>query len=83
MSSETVSDRKSMISLLSQILLTILFVGGYLWMVREFMTGAVKVDPTLKDVFVALIGVITGSVATVMNFWFSSSRSSQAKDEAR
>ena len=71
------------ISLLAQITLTILFVGGYLWMVKAFMTGAVKVDASLKDVFVALIGVITGSVATVLNFWFSSSRSSQAKDEEK
>lgn len=74
---------RATISLLAQILLTILFVGGYLWMVKEFMTGSVKVAADLKDVFVALIGVITGSVSTVLNFWFSSSRSSQQKDEAR
>lgn len=75
------SEAKSVISLIAQILITILFIGGYLWLVREFMTGAVKVDPALKDVFMTLIGVITASVTLVINFWFSSSRSSQAKDE--
>lgn len=69
------------VSLVAQILLTLIFVGGYLWVMNMFMIGQVVVAPEMRDVFIALIGVITGSVVTIMNFWFSSSRSSQAKDE--
>lgn len=69
------------ISLLAQIILTVLFVGGYLWVMQRFMSGAVVVAPEMAELFKTLISILTGSVITIMNFWFMSSRSSQAKDE--
>lgn len=69
------------ISLVAQIVLTIVFMVGYLWVLREFMGGHVKVSTDLLELFKALISIITGSLLTIVNFWFMSSRSSQAKDE--
>jgi hypothetical protein len=69
------------VSLIAQIVLSLVFIVGYLWLVKEFMSGEARVAADMKDVFIALVGVITGSVVTIVNFWFSSSRSSQAKDE--
>ena len=71
----------SKFSLFAQILLTVLFLIGFFWMLREVMSGTVLIPADLKDAFLTLLGVVTGSVLTIVNFWFSSSRSSQAKDE--
>ena len=72
-----------LISLVAQVVLTMLFVGGYLWVLRQFMVGAVTVVPELLELFKTLLSVLTGSLITILNFWFVSSRSSQQKDEQR
>lgn len=76
----SVTGIKAVMSLLAQILLSGLFVVGYFGMLYLFMTGNVRVPVELRDIFNNLIGVLTAMILLVMNFWFASSRSSQAKD---
>ena len=58
----------------AQILLSVLFLAGYFFVLWMFLTGAIKTPEAWRDALIALLGVITGSVGTVMTFWFSRSR---------
>jgi flagellar basal body-associated protein FliL len=68
------------VGVLAQILLSVIFTVGYMLVVYLFMTGKAHVAGDIKDVFVTIIGVLTAGELTIINFWFSSSRSSQDKD---
>lgn len=61
----------------AQILLTILFIGGYFIILWTFMKGEVRVQADYKDAFTALLGVLTASVVQLMSYWFSRQRTSQ------
>lgn len=65
-----------------QIWLSGLFIAGYFVLVALLLAKEIEIAESLRDVFQVLIGVTTASVATILNFWFGTSRSSQAKDEA-
>lgn len=62
---------------LAQILITLLFLGAYLAVFILFLTGNVKTQPEWKDAVIALLGVITGSIGTVVAFWFNRSRTQE------
>lgn len=65
-------------SLWPQIVLSGLFIVGYFVIVGLFFSASLEVP--MSDAFNVLLGVITGSVPTILAFWFGSSRGSQAKD---
>lgn len=72
----------------NQAALTWLFVLGYFAVVviLAYMTGKVEEDSMNMAMFGALttvLGVLTGGVTKVMNFWFGSSKGSQDKDQDR
>lgn len=56
--------------------LSIIFIVGYFFVLSQFMYGRVKVPGEYHDMMIALIGVITGSLSTVVQFWFSRQRTS-------
>jgi uncharacterized membrane protein YccC len=60
----------------AQIGLSVLFLAGYFAVLVVFLMGYVKTPPEWKEALIALLGVITGSVLTIVGFWFSRSRES-------
>lgn len=58
-----------------QLVLSFSFVGGYFAVLGIFLLGYAKVAPDYKEALIALLGVITGGVGTVLAFWFSRQRS--------
>lgn len=61
-----------------QALLSFLFIGAYFGILLEFMKGDVHVPAEFKDAFTALLGVLTATVVTIISFWFSRQRTSDA-----
>lgn len=58
----------------AQIVISVLFLVGYFAVLGAFLLGYIKTPEEWKDALVALLGVITGAVGTIMGFWFSRSR---------
>jgi protein-S-isoprenylcysteine O-methyltransferase Ste14 len=58
----------------AQIVISVLFLIGYFGVLAAFLLGWIKTPDTWRDALIALIGVITGSVGTIMGFWFSRGR---------
>lgn len=58
----------------AQIALSFSFVGGYFVILGIFLLGYVRVPLDYKDAFMTLLGVVTGSVGTVISYWFSRQR---------
>jgi len=63
------------------IALTALFIAGYFGLLYLLLSGRVQIPPGLRDLCLALIGVITANVPTIMAFWFGSSHGSIQKTE--
>lgn len=61
--------------------LTGLFIVGYFGLLYLLLSGNVQIPPALHDLSLALIGVITANVPTIMAFWFGSSHGSIQKTE--
>jgi|GEM_PF-1836408 len=62
----------------AQITLSLLFLLGYFAVLILFLLGHVKTAPEWRDALIALLGVITGAVGTIMAFWFSRGRPREA-----
>ena len=58
----------------AQIALSAVFLLGYFAVLVLFLLGKIHTPETWKDALVALLGVITGGVGIILNFWFSRSR---------
>ena len=69
--------------MIPQVLLSILFIGGYFVVLYSLIAGDLKIDNTLKDAILLLIGIITREVPTIMQFWFGSSHGSKNKDKSK
>jgi len=65
-----------------QIVLSILFIGGYFVILWAYLTGKVIVAPEVKDTATVLIGIMSASVTAIMGFWFGSSFGSREKTAA-
>lgn len=61
-----------------QAILTVLFFIGYFGILVMFQLGFAKIDPTFKDPYIALIGVLTAGIPGLLAFWFARSRASSA-----
>lgn len=60
-----------------QAYLSILFIVGYFYVFQTFLFGKVKIPGEFHDTMQTLLGVLTGSVTTILNFWFSRQRLSE------
>ncbi len=60
----------------AQIGLSIIFIAGYFSVVVLFLSGNIRTPPDWKDALTLLLGVITGSITTIVAFWFSRQRPS-------
>lgn len=65
-----------------QAILSITFIIGYFYVLRMFLIGQVKVPGEYHDMVIALIGVLTGSLATILQFWFARQRVSEPSPQA-
>lgn len=59
---------------IAQIVLSIVFIGGYFWVLSEFIQGNVKVPDGYKDAFLTVLGVLTAGVTGILAFWFARTR---------
>jgi Zn-dependent protease with chaperone function len=58
----------------AQIGLSTAFLLGYFVVLVLFVTGHIRTPPEWKEALIALLGVITGGIGTILSFWFSRSR---------
>jgi len=66
----------------AQILLSILFIGMFFYTLQKFLPSPEKLDPKeALEVAKMLLAVLTGSVVTIVAFWFSRSRSETMKNQ--
>lgn len=65
----------------AQITLSVLFIGGYFFVMGLFLLGYVQVAPVWRDQIGVLLGVLTGAVMTIVGFWFSRMRAQQHKED--
>lgn len=61
-----------------QAALTLLFLWEYFRILNMFMSGSARPPAEWKDMVIALLGVLTGSITTIIAFWFSRQRTSSA-----
>lgn len=57
-----------------QAILTLLFLWEYFQVLHAFLGGYAKPPSEWKDTIIALLGVLTGSVLTIITFWFNRQR---------
>lgn len=60
----------------AQVVLSVVFVGGYFLILYMFVTGQVKPPPDYKEMIMTLIGVLTAGVGMILSFWFQRVRGS-------
>jgi hypothetical protein len=69
-------------TLAARVILSVLFVVGYSWIVATVLRPGVGFTPEVKEILLFLLGALTTSVVTVVNFWFSSTQGSADKTVA-
>lgn len=60
-----------------QAMLSVTFIVGYFYVLNQFLFGRVKVPGEYHDMMIALLGILTGSISGVIQFWFARQRSSE------
>lgn len=58
----------------AQVAITAIFLGGFFAVFMCILLGYIRTPVEYKDALIALLGVITGSIGTIVTFWFSRSR---------
>jgi Zn-dependent protease with chaperone function len=72
------ANTRLLLTMTAQVVLSGLFITGYFFLLWQFMRGNVKVPADYKEMFIALLGVMTAGVGTILAFWFSRQRPSDA-----
>lgn len=60
-------------SLKPQMILTLLFVGGYFGLLYLLFGGVVQLDPTVRDPANILLGALSAGIPMILKFWFGES----------
>lgn len=58
----------------AQVTLSVVFLAGYFAVLILFVLGYIRTPPEWKEALIALLGVITGGIGTILGFWFARSR---------
>ena len=66
-------------SIAPQVLLSIIYTGGYFWLMFMLISGGVTIPTDIMPMVMTLLGVLTAGQAQIMNFWFGSSSGSKEK----
>lgn len=72
-------DMATKTTLTPQMVLSVLFVGGYFVILFLLMSGHITIETAIKDTVLLLLGLLTREVPTIMQFWFGSSFGSKKK----
>lgn len=64
----------------AQVAITVVFMVGYFSILYVFLAGVIRTPPTWRDMLLTLLGVITGGMLTILNFWFSRARGQEKPD---
>lgn len=78
MTSTRTPDVNPLYTLLSRSILSVMFVGGYGWIVVSVLQAG-ALSPDVKEVLIFLFGALTTSVVTIVGFWFGSTQGSSDK----
>lgn len=81
---ENTKDARSMAkatTLGPQVILSAVFVVGYFAVLFLLFSGKVQLDDGLQQLGYILLGVMTGELPRIMQFWFGSSQGSKDKDK--
>lgn len=60
----------------AQILITVVFIGGYFLVLHDFIHGRINVPPEWKDSIKSLLDLLTAGVLMILQYWFSRMRAS-------
>lgn len=60
----------------AQIILSMLFIGGYFAVLMVIMTGVVHIPDELRELIGNLLSTLTAGVLLILNFWFARQRQS-------
>lgn len=66
-------------TLIARAVLSFCAIAGYGWIVSTVITSNLTITPELERLLIFLLGALTTSVITVINFWFSSTQGSADK----
>ena len=58
----------------AQIFLSLVYILGYLGILAAFLMGYIRTPETWKDQLSVMLGVLTGGVMLILQFWFSRER---------
>lgn len=73
---------KDTITLLAQLVLSVAMLVGFFWLLIAMFGEIRSGNDSLKEVFIGIVGTLTGCVVTIFAWWFGTSRGSAAKTEA-
>lgn len=62
----------------AQVLLSVMFIGGYFTTLIMFMLGYARVPVDYKEAFSGLLSLLSAGALMLLQFWFSRSRSGGA-----
>ncbi|MFS1524456.1 hypothetical protein ACL7TT_10135 [Microbulbifer sp. 2304DJ12-6] len=83
-----VEDRKSARDmgakggLMAQMALSALFIVGYFVLTLALFSGWITLTPAIEKTGTLMLGVITGAIPMILQFWFGSSQGSKEKTQA-
>ncbi|WP_299948313.1 hypothetical protein [uncultured Microbulbifer sp.] len=83
-----VEDRKSAREmgikggLTAQMALSFVFIGGYFALTFALFSGEITLTPAIEKTGTLMLGVITGAIPMILQFWFGSSQGSKEKTQA-
>lgn len=60
-------------TLYPQLILTLIFVGGFFALLFVIYSGFIKLDESLRDSANILLGIVAGGVPQILKFWFGGS----------
>lgn len=66
---------------MAQVVLSVLFVGGYFIVLSDFIHGGVKAAPEWHDAIQTLLSLLTAGVLTILHFWFNRSRPQDVQED--
>lgn len=61
----------------AQVILSVIFLGGYFWTLYDFVHGNIKVPTDWKETLQTLLTVLTVNVTQIVSYWFSRHRDSK------
>jgi len=66
--------------LLAQMILSTIFVCGFIYVMGLLFGGTSAVDPDMMQPAMYVLGILSAGIIQIMNFWFGSSSGSKEKD---